>query len=247
MKIKYLVYISILLFCGCSPKSTPVNPIPDFNFTYAAQYDSVITMGANSVYHFDFTINVLTGDISNNRLFCTITKIPSNVTITPSSMEVGEVRGGVFNINTGNLPIGTDTLIFSRSCSALGTQTGKLILRIVPPTDYAPRLAGTYDSCYDFCSPTTYHYASICSTVADTPYELKISNVKNLGAGFVVIARVSQVITIPFQTVSGYKIWGSGNYTYVSNSGLHYYEMVIDDTLVNGNDTEACIMHIQPH
>jgi hypothetical protein len=250
MKIRILAYITLLLFCCCNQTSTPVTPIPNFNFTYTPVYDSIITMSANSTYNFDFSINVLTGNINNNRLGCVITGLPASVSVFPATLVVGEVMGGVFTITTGNVPVGTDTLIFSRNCTALGTQKGKLILKIVPPIDYAPRLAGTYDSSYDFCSPSTYRYSAVVTTVPGTPYQLKIGNIKNLGPAFAVTAIVSQVITIPFQTIPGlpgYSIWGSGTYTLISNPlTTSYYEMNINDTLVSGIDTTPCIMHIQP-
>jgi len=57
---------------------------------------------------------------------------------------------------------------------------------------------------------------------------------------------LSTNITIPVQTVDGYTIWGSG--TYAPDGRPAYsgdYIMTINDTMVNGLDSQICVMHIQ--
>lgn len=243
MKIKYFIYLLPLLLCCCKHKDTPTDPDPNFNFEYSARYDSVIKMTANSTYSFIFFIDVANGNISNNRLACSITGLPGNATVMPTTMSVGQVLGGVFTFKTGDIPLGVDTLRFTLSSPSTGTATHKLIFKIIPPVDNAPDLKGTYDSSYDFCSPNTYKHQSVVTI--DSAYTLKISNLNSLGSSFLVKARVSDIITIPYQVVSGKKIWGSGTFSRDPKTGNALYMMTINDTVVTGIDTVACIAHIQ--
>ena len=238
MRIRYLAWLFPILFCCCNRTSSPVTPDPNFNFEYTAVYDSVIAMPANSTFIFIFNINVTNGDINNNRLGCTITGLPGNVTVIPASQVVGLIMGGIFTFTTGDIALGIDTLRFSINSPTTGTVIHKLILKIIPPTDYSPKLAGTYDSAFDLCSSDIYKHRTIVSTVTDTPYALNIANINNFGSTFVVRAVVSNVVRIPLQTVSGRQIWGSGTYQLDYRTGNTLFEMAIDDTVVSGIDTQ---------
>ncbi len=245
MKIRYLAYLLLLSLCCCKKKSVPIPPDPSFSFVYTPVYDSVITMQANDSYSFIFDINVTNGNINDNKLWCTISGLPGDVTVIPGNMTVGLIMGGVFTFKTADISLGTDTLTFSIFSKATGTAVHKLILHIVPPPDYAPLLAGTYDSSYDFCSPAIYKYTSLVSTAIDTGYTIDITNINALGSGFVVKAVISDVVKVPYQVVGSRKIWGSGTYGLDPMTGNTQYELSINDTIVSGLDTTRCTTHIQ--
>jgi len=245
MRIRSLVWLLLLLLCCCKKHNNPVTPDPNFNFEYTATYDSVISMPANSSFPFVFYINVVNGDINNNKLSCTITNLPGNVTVIPASQVVGLLMGGVFTFNTGDIPVGCDTVILTISSAATGSTPHRLILNITPPIDYATKLAGIYDSSYDFCNPIVFKHASVVATVPNTPYTVNISNLNNLGSTFAVSAQVTNIITIPFQTVNGIKVWGSGTYNRDPLTGNLQFEIAINDTIVTGIDTQVCTAHIQ--
>jgi hypothetical protein len=245
MRTHYLAWLFPLLLCCCNKTSPPVTPDPNFNFEYTAEYDSVIAMPANSTYLFIFNINVTNGDINNNKLGCSITGLPGNITVTPASQVVGRILGGVFTFTSGDIPLGIDTLRFTISCPSTGTVIHKLILRIIPPIDYAPKLAINYDSSYDVCLPQTYKHRTIVSVAPDTSYTINISNLHNFGDTFLVRARVSDVIVIPFQKVDGVKVWGRGTYTLDYQTGYEHYAILLNDTMIVGLDTQACTSYIQ--
>jgi len=246
MKSRYLVWLLLLFFCSCNKSiPTPTNQFEPFSFT--TQYDSIFTCYANSQYDLVFNVQVLSGNIDTNPISYSITGLPVNITALPTSQTVGYVLGGAFTLNIGNVPVGSDTADLIISSAVNGTQTHKLVLNIIPPFDYSPKLAGAYNNAYDYCQPSGnfYNYSSVVSTVTDTPYEIKITNIKNLGPGFVVRALVSNVITIPLQTIGAYTISGSGTFTHDNPPYDSLYQMAINDTIINGTDVEHCILHIQ--
>ena len=243
MSVRYLFFLLPLLFCCCKPRQSPVTPDPDFKFAYNARFDSVISMPANSVYSFIFYIDVTNGDITNNKLACSITGLPGNMTIAPTSLLVGHLLGGLFTFTTGDIPLGTDTLKFTINSPSTGMATHKLILKIVPPPDYAPALCGVYDSSYDYCAPLIYKHKSVVAT--DTAYGITITNLNNLGVDFTVKAKVSDVIRIPLQVFGAKKIYGSGTYSKDPMTGNTQYQIIMNDTLITGLDTQVCTAHIQ--
>lgn len=243
MKIKHLLYLLPLLLCCCNPDNPQITPDPNFEFEYEANYDSVIVMRANSTYYFIFNIDVINGNISNNMLTCTISNLPGNVTVNPSSIVVGQIKGGSFTFKTGDIAAGTDTMKFTINSPSTGTVVRKLILKILPPIDYAPKLAGNYDSSYNFCAPVITEHKSVVT--ADAPYSVKISNLNNLGSTFIVSAKVSEVIIIPYQVVGAHKIWGRGTYTPDPKTGNTELQAEIADTIVTGTDTLTCTAHLQ--
>jgi len=250
MKIGYLVLFLVLLCFGCTKPQT-ATPIAnqDTTFSYITYYDSVISCNANSAYTLVFNINVLNGNIEYNRVSYNITNLPSGFSVIPSSLSVGELMGGVFSFNTGNVAIGTDTVLLNISTVAGGSKAHRLIFNIIPYPDFSGKLAGMYHTSFDFCQPDSItNYTSVVTTVPGIPYALHISNVKNLGMGFIVNAFVSETspatVFIPFQTVSGYKIWGTGEFNHDAPPYDTAYQATIYDTMVHGIDTERCIIHL---
>lgn len=249
MKFRYLFFLLPVLLFGCKKKHNNTTD-PNGNsgvFSYAPKYDSIVSSPANSMYNFSFTIKVLSGKIAENKLTCSIEGLPAEVVVTPDSLVVGQLLGGVFSFNVGNLPIGYYPFLLKIRSQKYGLQVYHLSLHIVPLPDYAPLLAGTYDSCYDYCGGIDFvHYASQVTTVVDTPFLIKLNNIQNFGSSFVVRARVSKTVTVPVQTVGGKTIWGSGTYTRDARPGHEdYFIMTIKDTLVSGVDTQICTMHIE--
>lgn len=243
-----LLLLPLLLVCckkknNSSPDTTSTSDLP---FSYAVTYDPVLRSGANMTVYFSFNVKVLTGDIVKNPLECSL-EPPLLVKATPSSMVVTQLLGGVFKVDVGLLAIGDYPFKLKIKTEENGERVYNLTLRVTPEPDFAPLLAGNYDSCYDFCAASgIVKYASQVNTVADTPYLLTISNIKNLGADFIVRAKVSNNVTIPMQEVGGKTIWGSGTYS-KDGRPLHEndFRMTINDTIVTGVDTLTCIVHIE--
>ncbi len=251
MKICYPVLFFLLLCCSCNKtqnNATPVNE--DTTFSFITYYDSVITCKPNTTYDLIFNIHVLNGNIAFNRVNYSLTQLPANFSVTPSFLSVGELLGGVFFFNIGNTPFGSDTARFTISTAQGGSQSHMLIFNITPYPDLSNKLVGSYHASFDFCQPDSiYNYSSGVSQVPGMPYALHISNIKNLGTGFIVNAFVSETkpatVVIPVQTVSGYKIWGSGEFNHDAPPYDTAYQLTINDTLVHGIDTERCIIHLQ--
>ena len=245
MKLRHPVWILLLLFCCCH-KDQP-SPVVSVPFTFTTTYDSILTCTPNSTKILFFNVMVLSGTIDTNPITYTITNMPANTTVIPATQTVTLVQGGIFTFNIGNVPPGNDTVSFTISSSANGTENHKIILKVNAPSDFAAKLAGTYPASYDYCTPSDsiYLYSAVTSAVADTPHLLKIRNIKNLGLDFTVTAWISTNVTIPYQSVGSYKIWGSGTYTHDNPPHDTVYQMIIYDTLVSGLDTERCIIHLQ--
>jgi hypothetical protein len=241
MKLRYLALLLPFLLC-CNKKAQSPWTVQYVPFKFTTQFDSVFNTYPDSTFILTFNVDVLSGVIDTNPITFSVTGLPAGMTVTPASMTITHLLGGVFTFSTGNVPLGIDTLNFVISNKENGTQTHKLAIRVNPPPDYAPLLVGAYDSSYDFCMPADSigHFAVSVATVADTPYEIKFTNLKNLGSGFIVTGWVSSVIKIPVQTIGSRTIWGSGTYVNIGQ-----YQMTINDTVVHGTDTESCTIHIQ--
>lgn len=242
MNFRLAALLVAVLFWSCNKGDETVKK-PAAPFSFTTTYDSVYTCYANSNTTLSFSINVLNGDINDNPVTYSITGLPAGVAVIPTSQTVRGVLGGAFTISLGDIAVGTYTANIIISNSSIGTQTHKLILNVNPPKDYGPILAGTYDSCYDFCQPDSFfYYSSVVSTVTDTPYLIRISNIKNMGAGIKIRAWLSKTVTVPAQPAGGYTIWGSG--TYAKDNGTKY-RITINDTLAKGLDTQYCTIHIE--
>jgi hypothetical protein len=244
MRSRYLIYLLPVLFCCCKKSSSGTNnnntvaPV-----TFTVLYDSVISCSPNGSCNFVFNMNILSGNIDNEFIYCYIKNIPANVSVSPDTIRVSQLFWYVFTISVGNSPIGTDTMQFMISSNTYGVQNHNFILKIIAPN---LGFAGTYDSSFDFCAPNILNYVSVVSPVTDSPSEIKITNIQNLGSGFAVKAQITSIITIPLQTVDGYTIWGSGTYTLDNRPAYDtLYTMVINDTLVQGIDTQICTTHIR--
>lgn len=249
--MKYLssILILIVLLASCKKKNNTDNNSgnSDTEFSYSVKFDSVVTTTPQSAAIFVFSIKVLSGDIANNKLYCSIAGLPSNMSVTPSTLAVTQLLGGVFTFNIGTAFYGDYPCQLKISSQNKTEKIYNFKLRIVPPTDYAPMLAGTYDSCYDFCSISGFtYYSSAVTTVADTPYLLKLSNIQNWGSDAIVRAWISNIVTVPLQVVAGKTIWGKGTYNQDARPGhTGDFIITIDDTLVSGTDTQTCTMHIE--
>ncbi len=225
-----------------------VNPPATSGFGYSVTFDSTISIYANSNFNFPFFINVDSGDINSNPLTANITSLPAFTTCSPSTLVVTELLGGVLKIKVGNLAVGTYKMQLVINSTKLGAKSRNLYLKINPLPDYSSLLARTYTGCYDFCTPinSLTYYTSVVEKIVDTPYKISISNIKKLGSSFVVRAWLSNIVTIPRQTIGPYTIWGSGTFSKDGRAAFDsLYTMTINDTLVNGVDTEYCTVHVQ--
>lgn len=243
MKVWSLIFLMSVLFICCDKKDSGTVTRPPAGFAFTTSYDSIYSCYPNSNVTLSFTINVVSGDIASNPVTYSVTGLPPNVTVMPATQTVGGVLGGAFTIMLGNVPKGTDTAKLTISSAVTGTETHKIILNVHDPIDNAPMLAATYNHCFDYCQPTGFfYYNSVVTTFADTPYLIRISNIRNLGSGVSLKAWVSSVIQVPVQWAGGYKVWGSGHYFKDTGS---YFRMEINDTLVSGIDTQFCTIHIE--
>jgi len=250
--MKYLSSILLLafLFAACKKKNNSDNNTTGSGskvFSYSVKYDSVITTNPQSAAIFVFSIKVLSGDIADNKLYCSIAGLPANMSVTPSSLAVTQLLGGVFTLNIGTAFYGDYPCQLKISNQKYGEKIFNIKLKIVPPTDFAPFLVGNYDSCYDFCSISGFtYYSSVVTTVADTPYLLKLTNIQNLGTDAVLRAWISKSVTVPVQTIAGKTIWGTGTYSQDARPGHSgQFIITVNDTLVSGTDTQSCVMHIE--
>jgi hypothetical protein len=252
MKIRIsLILVLSMLFACKKGSDNGGNPTPYQPFVYLPTYDSTITITPNATYAFDFDIIVHSGDISKNNVHMTIASLPAGFSVSPSYQDVGYVEGGIFMFNTGNCALGLDTAILSIGTDSGGTTNHSIIFNVQPFPDVSAILNGTYAASFDFCEPDTLiYYTSVVMANLSMPYHFTISNIKNMGPGFIVNAQVSQTmphtIIIPYQTASGgYKIWGSGIYAPDNPPNGSLYQMTISDTLVHGTDTTECTIHLQ--
>ncbi|MES2704303.1 MAG: hypothetical protein V4649_16800 [Bacteroidota bacterium] len=245
MRLLCSILVLLVLLSGCDKKDP--DPVMPDEFVYSTQYNPIISCYAGSSMIFSFNVIVKKGSIAKNKLTCTMQGLPAGATVTPTSQVVGLLLGGVYTFNAGTLPVGDYPVQFSITSDLTGTETRSLIFRVNPLPDYAGTLAGTYIKCFDFCPPTGFtYYTSTVSAVADTPYLIRISNIKNMGADFIVRAWLSTTVKIPVQTIGDYTIWGSGTYSKDGRPGHENdYVMLVDDTLAHGLDTQRCTMHIE--
>jgi len=248
MRVLLALILAALALPGCKKKQdVMLLPVGDTNFVYKLTYDTIIQTDANLVYYFPFNTKVVSGDISINKLTCSLEGLPSYVSASPKSQVVGRQQGGIFTMAIGALPPGDYPFSLKVSSAKYGDRLSPVILRIIPQTDYVPSLAGVYDSCYDYCPDSGfYNYTSVVSAIPDTPYVMKISNVRGLGHDFVVRAKVGKGIRIVPQTMGGHTIWGTGSFSEDARPGHGGdYVMSIVDTIVTGTDTLFCTMHIE--
>lgn len=248
MRIVLVLLMLPVAFCGCNKKpETVLLPAGDTNFVYKLTYDTIIQTEANVVYYFPFNTKVVSGDIALNKLTCSLDGLPPYVSASPTSQIVGRQQGGIFTLAIGNLPAGDYPFSLKVASAKYGVRSSSVILRIIPQTDFVPVLAGIYDSCYDYCPDSGfYYYASVVSAIPDTPYVMKLTNIRSLGNDFVVRATVGKSIRIAPQTIGGRTIWGSGSFNEDARPGHGgHYVMAIADTIVTGSDTLRCTVHIE--
>lgn len=249
MRMCNLAWLLLVLLCCCNKQDSNNGTGPSANFVYSVHYDSVYTSYAYNNVSVPFYVNVTSGDIFKNPVSVSVSGLPSGILISPPSFTVTGIMGGTFTLALGNVAPGNDTGNITFSTAAHGTETHKLIIKVLPPIDYAPKLAGTYTQSYDFCQPDSFfYYSAVVTKVIDTPYLIKISNVKNLG--YLVRAWLSTVmgqnrVTIPVQSIGPYTIWGSGTFFHDVAPYDTLYQLSINDTLVHGVDTDYCTIHIQ--
>ncbi len=248
MKLRHILFLApLLLFCCKKKDKGNETPDPSANFAYSVKYDSILSSAASSTCILSFTVKVGSGNIAENRLTCSLSGLPAAVSVSPATLTVAQLLGGVFTFNIGTIALGDYPFQLKIKSDKYGVQSHNLVLRIISPPDYAPLISGIYSSCYDYCPDSGfYNYSTQASTVPDTPFLLKISNVRNMGSSAIVRVWVSKNLVVPLQDVGGKKIWGSGTYSQDARPGHGGdYVMAIKDTLVTGTDTLACTMHIE--
>ena len=249
MKHFWLILLLPALLWGCRKKNKgndDDNGTDPADFAYTIKYDSISSSAPSADYNFSFYIKVTKGDIADNQLRCSIEGL-SAVTVTPAAMTVTHLLGGVFTFKIGSLPVGDHPFTIKVDSKKFGMQSYNAVLRIVAPADYAPILAGTYDSCYSFCNGSlSGKYGSVVSAVAGTPYTLRMTNLHQLGTGVVVTAQVSTIVVVPVQTAGSKTIWGRGTYSHDARPGHEsHYLMSITDTVAEGIDTQVCTVHVE--
>ncbi len=243
MKIRYTAFIFLILFCCCH-KSNNNKPVA---FSFSTTYDSVITTYANTSFLYSVSLNVLTGSITGNQVTYSVSGLPTGVTDSPASFITSNLLGGGFNFKVGNVAPGSYQLDLESNCTATGIKHHNVILKILPLPDYSTTLAGTYPGSHNYCQPadTLYSFLSVVDTISGTPYTITISNVKVYDTTLMITALLSGGITIPLQRIGSYTTWGAGTYTHDNAPYNILYALAIYDTIVNGLDTQTCLIHIQ--
>lgn len=238
-----MVWLLPLLFCCCHKNDGNKKAIA---FTFSTTYDSVITSYPNKHYEFSFSINVLTGSITNNAISYTISGLPANVTVSPAAQAVSGTLGGLFDIAIGDVAAGSYKLKLV-SNSAAGIQNHNLTLVVLPAVDYAAKLAGFYPGSFDYCTPadTIYHYTSVVSFTTGIPGKVSISNVRIFDTSFTIAATLSNIVSVAPQVIGSYVIWGTGTFTHDNAPYDTLYQMTVYDTIAHGVDTQLCTMHVQ--
>jgi hypothetical protein len=250
ISMKYLLLLLTVpvVFASCKKKKTPDDPnAAKGEFAFTVKNAPIVISESYKTFYFPFNIKLLSGTILGNDLTCSLDGLPDAVSATPSSMVVGQSLGGIFTISVGPVSLGDYPFRIKVVSAKYGEQFYNATLRITLPPDHAPMLAGSYDSCYDYCPDSGFvHYAATAAVMADTPFILKITNLRNLGNAFVVRATISDAISIPIQTVDGKTVWGSGTYSQDARPGHGGdYVMTIAETIVSGVDTQVCTAHIE--
>lgn len=243
--------MALLLLFSCKKKgsNSPGTDNTNEQFAFSVTYDTVLTMEPDFTKYFFFSVKVLGGDITSNPLTCSLEGLPPGVaSASPGNFVVTNLLGGNFQVHTNStITIGDYAFRLKVNSELYGDKYYNATLRVTSPEDYAALLAGTYDSCYDYCPDSGfYYYASQLNAIPDTPYVLKMTNIRNLGAGFVVRATIGKTVVIPVQASAGRTIWGSGSFSQDARPGHGGdYLMAINDTIVTGSDTLACTIHIE--
>ena len=245
MRFRILIPALWVLFfsCGKGGSNAPVKPA----FTFTATYDSFLTTYANKNYVLPFSITVLSGDISGNPVTFSLSGLPSNISVTPVTQTVTGALSGVFTFSFGTVTPGMDTFLLTIKCDATGTQVHKLVMTILPSPDYSGLLAGDYPHSYTYATPrdTTMQFDAQVGIVTGTPYAIKIMNAMIFDTVVTINASLTNIVNIPFQSLGSYKMWGRGIYTHDNPPYDTLYELTLYDTTAHGNDTEACLIHIQ--
>ncbi len=248
MKFYYLLFC-ILLCAACDKKGSnlPDDTSTVGEFAYEVQADSIVRSPANSPYNFVFNIKLLSGKIQGNYVTCFIEGLPAAIGVSPENVVVGNLLGGVFSFDVGNVPVGDYPFRLKTITDKYGDAYTDLILRITAVPDIVPHLAGIYDSSYDYCPDSgLLHYSVVLSAIADSPHVLVISNFRNLGTGVTVHANVVSGVDIPIQSVGDKTVWGTGTYNIDARPDHGGdYVLSINDTIVSGLDTLTCTMHIE--
>jgi|GEM_PF-3135676 len=239
------------MLLGCRKKNNSDNTgnNPGANeFAYSVSFDSVSQTPAGGGYNFSFYVKVKKGDINTNKLTCSIEGLPAAATVTPASMTVSSLLGGVFYFDVSTLTAGDYPFRLRVSSAKYGDEYYDAVLRLSAPFDFATLLAGNYDSSYDFCALSALtKYQCTVSAVTDTPYLLKITNFQHLGSDVVLRAWVSDVIAIPEQSIPGGKtIRGTGTFSQDARPGHEaHYLMAVTDTITTGTSEDICTTHIE--
>lgn len=249
MKYAHLLFAALLLSVSCKkePEKVPDTSTGTGDFAYEVDVASIVRSPANAEYSFVFNIKLLSGSIVGNNVTCFVEDLPPQVGVSPGSVSVGHLLGGVFTFDVGNLTIGDYPFRLKTYTDKYGEGYTDVTLRITPIPDIVPHLTGTYDSCYDYCPDSGFvYYSSVLSAVPDSPYVLNISNIRNAGSDVIVRAVVDDKVSIPVQSFGAKTIWGSGTYGIDSRpSHGGDYILTLNDTIVSGTDTLTCTMHIE--
>src|ERR1700733_7372804 len=108
MKLRYLAWLLPLFFCCCHKGGNNSNK-NNLGFTFTTTYDSVITSYVNNSFTLSFNVDVLTGSITGNPITYSITGLPADVIVTPTSLSVEGQLGGTFKFNFGSTSVSNDT------------------------------------------------------------------------------------------------------------------------------------------
>lgn len=212
--------------------------------------DSIVTFkvrDSNSL-NISLTFSLLSGNPENYWINASITGLPNGIVCAKSADTFMLNYKANFYLNV-TADTGIYTIYINISADNLA-KTYPVKIRVLPPEDDAPSLAGTYsgsDPCGHFSIGSVwYTYMTTVSTVPGYPHWVAIKNFRGLGDSIVVYGFVytgSGKIDLPVQTIGGYTIFGRGKgyYSNDTHPSIHIY----GDTIVHGNDTQTCYTQLK--
>ena len=190
-------------------------------------------------YNLGLTFTLLTGNPEQYPITCSLRNLPPGIIDSPDSY--------MFKLNYQpefSLTVNTNVGLYSAFLDVVtnnGSNSYPISLNVVPVTDCAPDLAGTYKTGSDGCGHFSWgniwrSYTAQVSTVPGYPHWVTISNFSGLGDSITVYAIVqcNNRLDIPMQTTKGYTIYGRGTGSYLAVDNEQKSISIFGDTIVHG-------------
>ena len=194
--------------------------------------------------------SLTSGFPENFPVTCSLTGLPGTIVDSPGSFT--------FKLNyqlSFKIAVNADSGLYTANinvASSQGTQSYPIRMHVTPKPASAG-FVGYYigsDPCGHFNYDSVIHvYSTEISGVLTNPNELSISRIAGDYGVYVYFSGHAPyaTLTLPLQTTNGVTIYGRGFST--SDSGIYAGQptIFINDTIVNGTDTQTCFTQIKTH